>query len=101
MRELENVVERACILCLADIIEERELPIALALPLPFPLGAAAHAQDSDEPPLSLANIPLDAVERRAIEETLRDVDDNKSEAARRLGITRATLHNKLKKYGID
>ena len=36
-----------------------------------------------------------------IEETLRLAGDNKSEAARRLGITRATLHNKLRKYGLE
>ncbi|MDE7065710.1 MAG: two-component system response regulator, partial [Desulfovibrionaceae bacterium] len=50
---------------------------------------------------SLAGLPLEEVERRAIAETLREVEDNKSEAARRLGITRATLHNKLKKYGLE
>ena len=50
---------------------------------------------------SLAGLPLDTVERRAIEETLRQTGDNKSEAARQLGITRATLHNKLRKYGLE
>ncbi len=93
VRELENVIERACILCLADTIEERELPLAL--------GNTTHTPHPESTQASLANIPLDAVERRAIEETLREVDDNKSEAARRLGITRATLHNKLKKYGLE
>lgn len=44
-------------------------------------------------------MPLDAVEREVILATLRDTGGNKSEAARVLGITRATLHKKLKKYG--
>ena len=50
---------------------------------------------------SLAGLSLEALERRAIEDTLRQTEDNKSEAARRLGITRATLHNKLRKYGLE
>ena len=54
-----------------------------------------------DPDASLAGLPLDEVERRAIEETLRLAGDNKSEAARRLGTTRATLHNKLRKYGLE
>ena len=44
---------------------------------------------------------LEDVEKKAIEATLRETEDNKSEAARRLGITRATLHSKLKKYGLE
>ena len=96
VRELENAVERAVIMSTGDLITERELPLTLS------------SQASEEVPLpesdaasSLAGLSLDEVERRAIAETLRDVEDNKSEAARRLGITRATLHNKLKKYGLE
>ena len=42
---------------------------------------------------------LDEVERETILRMLAAVGGNKSEAARRLGITRRTLHQKLKKYG--
>ena len=63
--------------------------------------AEAPAEAPAEADLSLAGLPLDEVERRAIEETLRQTGDNKSEAARRLGITRATLHNKLRKYEFE
>jgi two-component system response regulator HydG len=41
------------------------------------------------------------MERAAILRTLQDTGDNKSEAARRLGITRATLHNKLRRYDME
>lgn len=94
VRELENAVERAVILCHGDLITERELPSMLS-------SAVQEATRPAEPDASLAGLPLDAVERRAIEETLRQAGDNKSEAARRLGITRATLHNKLRKYGLE
>jgi two-component system response regulator HydG len=42
--------------------------------------------------------PLEEVERVAILRALEMADGNKSEAARQLGITRKTLHKKLKKY---
>ena len=57
--------------------------------------------DADGEELALGSMSLEDVERKAIEATLRETEDNKSEAARRLGITRATLHSKLKKYGLD
>ena len=53
------------------------------------------------PVARMAGLSLEDLERRAIEDTLRQTEDNKSEAARRLGITRATLHNKLRKYGLE
>ncbi len=92
VRELENVVERAVILCQGDMISENELPTNLhstSTPLP------------SNQEYSLFGLSLDEVECLAITQTLQEVGDNKSEAARRLGITRATLHNKLKKYGLD
>ncbi|MBO6170734.1 MAG: sigma-54-dependent Fis family transcriptional regulator [Desulfovibrio sp.] len=94
VRELENAVERAVILCNGDLITERELPSVIA-------GADQGGERREDGDASLAGLPLDEVERRAIEETLRQTGDNKSEAARRLGITRATLHNKLRKYGLE
>ena len=98
VRELENAVERAVILSTGDLITERELPLALTDEHAPQVSAVESAAESTG---SLAGLPLEEVERRAIVETLRDAEDNKSEAARRLGITRATLHNKLKKYGLE
>jgi len=43
---------------------------------------------------------LEEIENEAILATLNATDGNKSETARRLGITRKTLHNKLKSYTI-
>jgi two-component system response regulator HydG len=45
-------------------------------------------------------LPLDEVEKASILRTLELTNGNKSEAARRLGITRRTLHKKLKAYGV-
>lgn len=96
VRELENAVERAVILCNGDLITGRELPANVVDASPAETADAVPEGD-----ISLAGLSLDTVERRAIEETLRQTGDNKSEAARRLGFTRATLHNKLRKYGLE
>lgn len=96
VRELENAVERAVILCNGDLITGRELPANVVDASPAETADAVPEGD-----ISLAGLSLDTVERRAIEETLRQTGDNKSEAARRLGITRASLHNKLRKYGLE
>lgn len=106
VRELENAVERAVILGTGDLITERELPLSLSAPaggdgLQVPIDVASPAAANTADAGSLAGFPLEEVERRAIVDTLRESDDNKSEAARRLGITRATLHNKLKKYNLE
>ena len=46
------------------------------------------------------DMPLEEVEKAAILSTLEAAGGNKSETARRLGITRKTLHKKLKAYGV-
>ncbi|MCR5813308.1 MAG: sigma-54 dependent transcriptional regulator [Desulfovibrio sp.] len=89
VRELENAVERAVIMAKESFIDRQDLPPAL-------LGAIP--ENADNP---LAGMTLDHVERLAIEQTLKETGENKSETARRLGITRATLHNKLKKYSLE
>jgi two-component system, NtrC family, response regulator HydG len=90
VRELENAVERAVILSPGEYVTERELPLNLGDP---DEGAAAV----DRKP-ALAGERLEEVERQAILATLEQTGGNKSESARILGITRATLHKKLKKW---
>jgi two-component system response regulator HydG len=93
VRELENAVERAVVLLVGDYISEGELPPHLACQdkgVGFPL-----AQTPDQVGMS-----LEEVEKEAILKTLDVCAGNKSEAARRLGITRKTLHAKLQRYGL-
>ncbi|MBR6467252.1 MAG: sigma-54-dependent Fis family transcriptional regulator, partial [Desulfovibrio sp.] len=97
VRELENAVERAVILCTGDLVTGKELPLAVA---EAEAPEASPGQQQAQGGQSLAGLPLDEVERMAIEDTLKLTRDNKSEAARSLGITRATLHNKMRKYEI-
>jgi DNA-binding NtrC family response regulator len=58
--------------------------------------AGALAPGNPVPPES-----LDAVERRHIHLVLRHTGGNRRQAARLLGISRSTLHNKLRRYAIE
>lgn len=107
VRELENAIERAVILTTGDYISERELPLVMTsstknLITSVHSGKAQIQSKDTFKELSQKQIlTLEELEKRAIISMLQETSDNKSEAARRLGITRATLHNKLKRYGME
>lgn len=96
VRELENAIERAVILSAGEIITSRVLPLVIQKAV----KSSADQNPSSNSP-NHGNESLDNVEKIAILAMLTEVDDNKSEAAQRLGITRATLYSKLKKYKIQ
>ncbi len=85
MRELENVVQRALILC-DGRIELSHLPDYLKKP-PTPEAASADSE----------LLSLEEMEQRHIRKVLQAVGGNKTEAARILGINRKTLRLKLRK----
>ena len=87
VRELENAVERGIILMRGEQLTEKSLPLTIQ-------------KMAGEPELAGGNRPasLFEVEKETIIQTLDETKGNKSEAARRLGITRKTLQNKLQKY---
>jgi len=85
IRELRNVLERACILSEAGMISERDLSSALTT------RAAVRATDADE----LSDDRLSTLQRRQVERVLEETGGNKSEAARRLGISRRALYRRI------
>ncbi len=87
-----NGVERAVVLSRSEYLDEEELPIILR---DVPSSGEILAKDAIP-----ADMPLDEVEKATVLKTLELTGGNKSEAARRLGITRRTLHKKLKNYGV-
>jgi two-component system, NtrC family, response regulator HydG len=87
VRELENVVERAVVLCRRSTIGIEDLPKELGGGGEPPLGEALTV------PLG---VPLEEVERRLIEETLRRTKGDKNLAARLLGVASRTIYRKLK-----
>ena len=90
VRELMNTVERAVVLSRAELIDTGDLA--------FPMADQADSLTPVRWPGSAEQLPLDEVEKRSILEALDACGGNKSEAARRLGITRKTLRKKLEKY---
>jgi len=95
VRELENTVERAVILLTGEHVTENQLPLTIAQKY-----SESHGPHTPAPLPSDGSRSLDDIEREAILSTLEATGQNKSEAARRLGISRKTLHNKMKSYGL-
>ena len=93
VRELMNAVERGVVLTRTEYLDEQDFAIMQNGSQPF--AEAVPVFDGKENSLS-----LEAVEKAAVLRMLGETDGNKSQAARRLGITRKTLHKKLKKYGV-
>lgn len=93
VRELMNAVERGVVLSRSNYLEETELSLVITTGLddtPYDDSSRGEKRSSS----------LDEVEKDAVIRTLEEAKGNKSEAARRLGVTRRTLHLKLKKYGL-
>jgi two-component system response regulator HydG len=90
IRELMNCIERVVVLVRSDTIIETDLPFL--------------SHEKIEPTSSdavIGDMPLFEVEKQAVLQTLESAGGNRSETARRLGITRKTLLKKLKHYQLD
>ena len=95
VRELENAMERGVILLRGDYLDEETLPVPIRLWSEREISwVGGRAAMKDAVPSSLGE-----AEKQVILKTLEESKGNKSEAARRLGITRKTLLSKLHKYG--
>lgn len=81
VRELRNAIQRACLLCQGDVI----------LPEHLPVNIATNATDE-----SLDTSRLSQVERATITATLQECGGNRTQAAKKLGISRRALIYKLR-----
>jgi two-component system, NtrC family, response regulator AtoC len=92
IRELENVIERAAILCRDDTIRPEDLSLP-SMPAALPGGSAGEGKIGTA-------IPLKEIERIHIEGVLKNMRGNKAESAKILGISLKTLYTKLQQYQI-
>jgi Nif-specific regulatory protein len=96
IRELENVLERAALLCgPSGIIEAVHLPPAVQ-------GAEGHGGAEEYPALSgTLDSVLDGMEKRMIIDSLAEYKGNMAKAAAKLGITERIMGLQMKKYGLS
>ncbi|HEY1719353.1 MAG TPA: sigma-54 dependent transcriptional regulator [Verrucomicrobiae bacterium] len=87
IRQLQNEIQRAVLLCEADEVKASD----------FSVTTNAASADETDPNFTL----LKGVERNAIIQMLKQTNGNKLDAAKRLGIGRQTLYNKIEAYGIE
>jgi two-component system NtrC family response regulator len=107
VRELRNAIERAMILCEGGLITSEHLPLGIAGAGKGGAGVTAPATSPGPPlaaaapsPAGLAGGTLDAAEREMILQALARAGNNKSKAARFLGLTRAQLRSRIEKHGL-
>ncbi|CAG5003031.1 Transcriptional regulatory protein ZraR [Dyadobacter sp. CECT 9275] len=108
LRELRNVIKRSTLLSDGDLIQEKALPFEIVNyrklkdlddePVQAPsYTAAPEPSDTEDVKPSLKTVANEA-EYDMIMQVLRDVNFNKSKAARLLNIDRKTLYNKMKQF---
>lgn len=85
IRELEHVVEKAVIMTDHDMLGARDFDLPEPMPLP----------ECDSEPVTIEDM-----ERVMISKALKNCQGNLTLVAKQLGITRQTLYNKLKRYGM-
>ena len=88
VRQVQNEVQRAVLLSEGSEVDAADLSISTA---------KVAGEDSPDTNFTL----LEGVERNAIIQMLKETGGNKLETAKRLGIGRQTLYNKIKAYGIE
>jgi nitrogen regulation protein NR(I) len=124
VRQLENIIRRALVVCKGEAILASDLPpemtASVAAPAAVPVAAAptapAPAVTAAPPPeptpgelaqqlfhwaRAHSDLPvIDAVERELVTEALRETKGNQLQAARLLGMTRATLRKRIERFSI-
>jgi DNA-binding NtrC family response regulator len=94
VRELRSAVERAVVFCRKDQISLKDLPAEVR---------GGFAGGSGARPVSVVDrqMTVQEAEKQLIIQALQDCEGNRTEAAKKLGMSRRTLHRKLHKYGLE
>ena len=96
VRELENCVERAVALGSHEMIDMADLPPAIRAQQDGEVTLPEGVRSST----ATANTDLEEIERDTIQRVIEQVQGDKAQARKMLGISRATLYRKLKRYNI-
>ncbi len=93
VRELRMAIQHGVVLARGNLIALSDLPERIISPLLSPNGQVSGSSEK--------NMNLGEVERAYIMRALQLSDGNRTEAAQKLGISRRTLHRKIKDYQLD
>ena len=93
VRELENVIQRMIVVAKGEDLDVGDLPAEMR---GEPAPGAAAPKDLK----GIARASADVIEKKAIADALAATGGNVTHAAKALGISRATLQNKMKAYGL-
>jgi DNA-binding NtrC family response regulator len=93
IRELENVVQRMMVVAKSNTLGREELPREIR-------GDADVAPKQGRDLRDLTRASAEVVEKQTILDALAKTDRNVTRAAKALGVSRATLQNKMKAYGL-
>lgn len=89
VRELQHMIERAVIMSESDTLETRDFSFSLQ-----------NKKTDSRPEFSLDAFNLEELEKAVIKKVIQKHDGNISQAARELGLTRASLYRRLEKHGL-
>ena len=106
VRELENILERACTLCDKNRIELEDLKlypegVSSELPAEKTLRASQSERAESRIPISSLDDHLEEIEKEILIETLEQARWNKTEAAKKLGISFRSIRYRLEKLGLN
>ena len=90
VRELRNAVEQMVVLARAEKLTLRDVPAGIR-------GAA----DLTKAPLVRSDMTVQEAERLLIVQALKENGGNRTRAAKKIGISRRTLHRKIKQFGLE
>ncbi len=93
IRELENVIQRMMVVCKGETLETQDLPTEIR-------GAESETKEKVKDLKGISRESAGIVEKKAILDALSKAGRNVTRAARALGISRATLQNKMKLHGL-
>ena len=95
VRELRSEVERAVVLCQKDKIEFSDLSPTLRS------GGSVSAESEFRPVLAQDGLTMQEAEKQIILRALRESNGNRTLAAKKIGMSRRTLHRKLHNYQLE
>jgi two-component system, NtrC family, response regulator AtoC len=90
VRELRNALEQMVVLARSERLTVRDVP-----------AAVRDGADLTRIDVVRTGMTVEEAERQLIVQALKETGDNRTKAAKKIGISRRTLHRKLKEYGLE